>query len=197
MAYNSPLARKNYMKNPILLLVALFGFSLAGFSQINFPRNFPGQYPTENGKQKKQKKDRRDNDRDRDIFGDPRVDNGRRNLPPGQAKKIYGSKSAKEHAPGQRKKQNGNNGSDGIWGDNGTYGNNGNYPPEVITVEDRYVQRDNQGRLFYVDQNGNVYYRRNDGRYYLDRSSVRGNRDNSNYENDWKGRKKGKGKGRN
>ncbi len=26
-------------------------------------------------------------------------------VPPGQAKKIYGSKSAKQHAPGQKKKR--------------------------------------------------------------------------------------------
>lgn len=30
-----------------------------------------------------------------------------RNLPPGQAKKVYGDKSAKKYAPGQRKKNNG------------------------------------------------------------------------------------------
>lgn len=32
----------------------------------------------------------------------------RKNLPPGQEKKIYGDKSAKAYAPGQRKKANGN-----------------------------------------------------------------------------------------
>lgn len=31
---------------------------------------------------------------------------GNRGLPPGQAKKIYGTKSAKPFAPGQRKKHN-------------------------------------------------------------------------------------------
>jgi hypothetical protein len=33
-----------------------------------------------------------------------RVVGNTRNMPPGQAKKIYGSKSAKPYAPGQRKK---------------------------------------------------------------------------------------------
>ena len=33
-----------------------------------------------------------------------RVVGNTRNMPPGQAKKIYGSKSAKAYAPGQRKK---------------------------------------------------------------------------------------------
>ncbi|PRD54723.1 hypothetical protein [Sphingobacterium gobiense] len=32
-----------------------------------------------------------------------------RNLPPGKAKKIYGDKSAKRHAPGQKKKRHKNN----------------------------------------------------------------------------------------
>ena len=38
------------------------------------------------------------------ITRDGRVIGNTRNLPPGQAKKIYGSKSAKVYAPGQRKK---------------------------------------------------------------------------------------------
>ena len=170
------------MKNKFLLVLALMGFSLTSFSQLNIPDIFGGQNRNESSKQKKQKKggDRDDDDDDRyDRNRDRRVGNGQRNLPPGQAKKIYGSKSAREHAPGQRKKQNGQYGNNGTYGSNGTYGNNGtvgnngNYPPEVISVEDRYVQRDNQGRLYYIDQNGNVYYRGKGGKYYLDHSSVR------------------------
>lgn len=38
-------------------------------------------------------------------------------LPPGQAKKIYGG-SAKDYAPGQVKKRNGNWNNDGNWNDN-------------------------------------------------------------------------------
>ena len=45
--------------------------------------------------------DRRNDDR-RD---DDRVVRNRRNLPPGQAKKLYGHKSAKAFAPGQQKKR--------------------------------------------------------------------------------------------
>lgn len=33
-----------------------------------------------------------------------------RNLPPGQAKKVYGGKSAKKYAPGQQKKRHGKHG---------------------------------------------------------------------------------------
>ena len=51
-----------------------------------------------------------------------RVDNdNRRNLPPGQAKKMYGHQSAKAFAPGQQKRR-----SRKVYVDNGTDLNNGN-----------------------------------------------------------------------
>jgi hypothetical protein len=35
------------------------------------------------------------------------ISNGNQGLPPGQAKKVYGTQSAKPFAPGQQKKQSG------------------------------------------------------------------------------------------
>ena len=40
------------------------------------------------------------------IIGDDRVETDRGNLPPGHAKKVYGSKSARAYAPGHQKKRN-------------------------------------------------------------------------------------------
>lgn len=43
----------------------------------------------------------------------------RRNLPPGQAKKLYGAKSAREYAPGQQKKYRGYDNYEGGYRGNG------------------------------------------------------------------------------
>lgn len=71
------------------------------------------------------------------------------NLPPGQAKKKYGSKSAKIYAPGQRKK---NGGVAGI--------------PTVISVPDIYASRETTGRLYY-NYRGRTYWKQTDGYYHL------------------------------
>lgn len=86
------------------------------------------------------------------ISRDGRVVGHTGNLPPGQAKKVYGSKSAKVYAPGQLKKQ-------------GNVYNS--FPPSKILIDERYAQRDKYGRL-YIDQNQYVYWKANDGYYYLD-----------------------------
>jgi hypothetical protein len=95
------------------------------------------------------------------------------NLPPGQAKKKYGGKSAKVYAPGQRKKQ----------------GNNGNGIATVISVPDQYASRSNSGQLFY-NYRGRAYWKQNDGYYYLQDY-------NNNYNKENKNKSNGKGKGRN
>lgn len=71
-------------------------------------------------------------------------------LPPGQAKKKYGGKSAKVYAPGQQKK-------------------NGNQAgmATVIAVSDVYASRSNSGQLFYVYR-GSTYWKQNDGYFYLE-----------------------------
>lgn len=104
------------------------------------------------------------------VYNDPNPDN----LPPGQAKKRYGGKSAKPYAPGQRKKQG--------YGRNGGYSNNDGsyrrYPDNVYTsrtfpliikkTRDMNVERDRNGRLFYRHPEGVVYWKGQDERYYLD-----------------------------
>ena len=105
------------------------------------------------------------------VYNDPNPDN----LPPGQAKKRYGGKSAKPYAPGQRKKQG--------YGRNGGYSRNDDgtyrrYPDNVYTsrtfpliikkTRDMVVERDRNGRLFYRHPEGIVYWKGLDERYYLD-----------------------------
>jgi len=104
------------------------------------------------------------------VYNDPNPDN----LPPGQAKKRYGGKSAKPYAPGQRKKQG--------YGHNDGYGRNDGgykrYPDNVKTsrtfpliikkTRDMAIERDRNGRLFYRHPEGIVYWKGLDERYYLD-----------------------------
>lgn len=98
--------------------------------------------------------------------------NNYEHLPPGQAKKKYGGKSAKVYAPGQQKK-------------NGGY-NNG--MATVISVPDQYASRSTSGQLYYVYR-GNTYWKQNDGYYYL------ADRNNGGYRNDnYKGKEHGKGR---
>jgi hypothetical protein len=104
------------------------------------------------------------------VYNDPNPDN----LPPGQAKKRYGGKSARPYAPGQRKKQG--------YGRNGGYSGNDastrRYPDNVYTsrtfpliikkTRDMAVERDRYGRLFYRHPEGIIYWKGQDERYYLD-----------------------------
>jgi hypothetical protein len=98
-------------------------------------------------------------------------------LPPGQAKKKYGGKSARVYAPGQQKKN----------------GGAGNGIATVISVPDRYASRSNSGQLYY-SYRSNTYWKQNDGYYHLNIS------DNNAqvYQNgDKKNKSKAKGKGKN
>jgi hypothetical protein len=93
------------------------------------------------------------------------------NLPPGQAKKIYGGKSAKVYAPGQRKK----------------YGYR-HYPLIVIRTPDIIIRRYNDGRYYYKNSDGFMYWRGYDDRYYLDEKYLRDmDYDQGEYD-DWKSR---------
>jgi hypothetical protein len=95
----------------ILLPVFFAAFTLvsAATNAQTLPPGWP--FPEKNERTREKEERRKDKDervtRDRDgnvITRDRRVDRNDRNLPPGQAKKKYGSKSAKVYAPGQRKK---------------------------------------------------------------------------------------------
>jgi hypothetical protein len=93
-------------------------------------------------------------------------------LPPGQAKKKYGGKSAKVYAPGQQKKNGG--ATNGI--------------ATVIAVPDIYASRSTTGQLYYVYR-GNTYWKQNDGYYYLTETN-----NNSRKEGKMKGKDKHKEK---
>lgn len=92
-------------------------------------------------------------------------------LPPGQAKKIYGEKSAKVFAPGQRKKQG-----------------NKHYPLIIIKTPDIIVMKHTDGRYYYKNADNFIYWKGNDDRYYLDEQYL----EQVDYDqaewNDWKER---------
>jgi hypothetical protein len=92
-------------------------------------------------------------------------------LPPGQAKKVYGSRSARPYAPGQQKK----------------YGySSRSYPLIIIRTPDIIIGRYNDGRYYYRNPEGYMYWKGYDGRFYLDEKYLNDNRYDENEYNDWK-----------
>ncbi|HEV8272041.1 MAG TPA: hypothetical protein VGQ04_12100 [Chitinophagaceae bacterium] len=94
------------------------------------------------------------------------VDGG--NLPPGQAKKIYGDQSAKAYAPGQRKK----------------YENQ--YPLVIVYTPGIVISRYSDGRYYYRNAAGYTYWKGYDGRYYLDEKHLKGMKYEVSEYDDWK-----------
>ena len=90
-------------------------------------------------------------------------------LPPGQAKKVYGSRSARPYAPGQRKKY--------------AYHR---YPLVVIRTPDIIIRRYNDGRYYYRNPEGYMYWKGYDDRFYLDEQYLNDNGYHENEYNDWK-----------
>jgi hypothetical protein len=90
-------------------------------------------------------------------------------LPPGQAKKIYGEKSAKVFAPGQRKKLG-----------------NKYYPLVIVRTPDIIIVKHTDGRYYYKNADNYIYWKGNDDRFYLDEQYI----DEVEYDkgewNDWK-----------
>jgi hypothetical protein len=95
------------------------------------------------------------------------------NLPPGQAKKIYGEKSAKVFAPGQRKKQG-----------------NHYYPLIVLKTPDIIILRHTDGRYYFKNSDNLIYWKGNDERFYLDEQYLEDVEYDKNELNDWKGKGK-------
>ena len=91
-------------------------------------------------------------------------------LPPGQAKKVYGSRSARPYAPGQRKK----------------YGVYRRYPLIIIRTPDIIIGRYNDGRYYYRNPEGYMYWKGYDNRFYLDEKYLNDMRYDENEYNDWK-----------
>ena len=94
------------------------------------------------------------------------VDNG--NLPPGQAKKVYGDKSAKAYAPGQRKKSV------------------TRYPLVIVYTPGIVIKRYTDGRYYYTNTAGYTYWKGYDGRYYLDEKHLNGMDYEVSEYDDWK-----------
>lgn len=91
-------------------------------------------------------------------------------LPPGQAKKVYGSRSARPYAPGQRKK----------------YGTYRRYPLIIIRTPDIIIGRYNDGRYYYRNPEGYMYWKGYDDRFYLDERYMNDMRYDNDEYNDWK-----------
>ncbi len=160
------------MKN-LLLLSVVAASLLAGCSRNSYPGSpnpypspqpypYPAPQPSPRDEPVVVTKD------GRVISRDGKVIDHAGNLPPGQAKKVYGSKSARVYAPGQRNKQ-------------GNVYNS--FPPLRILIDERYAQRDKHRRLYYIDQNQYVYWRANDGYYYLD-SKYKESKKNKKYNDE-------------
>ena len=108
------------MKNILLpaLAVALM-FASASVNAQTLPPGWP--FPDKTDERTRDKEERRRErdervivDRDGKVINRDGSSRNDRNLPPGQAKKKYGSKSARVYAPGQRKKAERDD--DGIFG---------------------------------------------------------------------------------
>jgi len=92
------------------------------------------------------------------------------NLPPGQAKKIYGAKSARDFAPGQQKKHK-------------SY-----YPLIIVKTPDIVIMRHVDGRYFYRNADNYVYWKGSDERFYLDEQYLsKVQYDTDEYE-EWRGK---------
>ncbi len=106
------------------------------------------------------------------------VEQPQHRLPPGQAKKIYGSKCAKYYAKGWCKKHNRKN----------------DYRPEaVIIVPFGYAKLASNGAWYYDDDKGYRYWRGANDYFYLDSRYANDdcycNLSNDDDEHEWKGKK--------
>ena len=110
-----------------------------------YPRSYPPDYP---------------------VYHDPYPPS----LPPGQAKKVYGSRSARPYAPGQRKK----------------HGSYRRYPLIITRTPDIIIGRYNDGRYYYRNPEGYMYWKGYDDRFYLDERHLDNTRYNNDEYNDWK-----------
>ena len=95
-------------------------------------------------------------------------------LPPGQAKKIYGTKSAKVFAPGQQKKH-------------GKY-----YPLIIVRTPGIIILRHADGRYYYKNEDNYTYWQGSDERFYLDDQHLDKVDYDKNELESWKSKGKGK-----
>jgi hypothetical protein len=151
-------------------LVAILIFAVSCRSSRPTGRTYPRGYPSEPYP---------DSRRDYPVYrgSDPNP----QNLPPGQAKKIYGGKSAKVYAPGQRKKY--------------AYRR---YPLIITRTPNIIIGRYNDGRYYYKNPDGLMYWQGYDDRFYLDERYLKDMDYDKNEYNDWKykGKNSNSGSGR-
>lgn len=140
------------MKASTILQTAILLTIIAFAASCRTSRTIPGDYPT--SKRYPYPEERREpypgDDRKVVIItNDPNPGN----LPPGQAKKIYGSKSARPYAPGQRKKQQ--------------YEYR-RVPLIIFRTPDIVIRRNPDGRYYHRNSDGWTYWQGYDNRFYLD-----------------------------
>jgi hypothetical protein len=141
-------------KSAIFLLISGTTLLLASCSRRYYPTD--ERYP-----QERRVPDRNPYPQERPvvIYAPPPQD-----LPPGQAKKIYGGKDAREYA---HKHKHGGRGKCYTPG----YGQRG-YPLIIIRTPDIIINRYNDGRYYYRNADGLFYWLRPDNRFYLDEQYI-------------------------
>lgn len=91
-------------------------------------------------------------------------------LPPGQAKKVSGDKSAKAYAPGQQKKAAGEQSA--VAHAPGQQKKvtiiKKPYPLIIVKTSALIVHKHSNGKYYYRNNDGLYYWKGEDGRYYLD-----------------------------
>ncbi|HET6769699.1 MAG TPA: hypothetical protein VFH08_19965 [Chitinophagaceae bacterium] len=139
----------------LILVIAVSCRSSRSTSSRQYPGNTPTETPTKIPTETPMK-----------TY--PVVYADRGNLPPGQAKKVYGSQSAKAYAPGQQKK----------------YANR--HPLVIVYTPAMVVNQYSNGRYYYRNTAGYMYWKGYDGRYYIDEKHLKGmDYEVSDYD-DWK-----------
>lgn len=133
----------------LILVIAISCRSNRSTTGRQYPRNTPTEAPTKT------------------YPVVPVVVNGG-NLPPGQAKKVYGGQSAKPYAPGQRKK----------------YANR--YPLVIVYTPAIVISQHADGRHYYRNTAGYIYWKGYDGRYYIDEKHLKGMDYEVSEYDDWK-----------
>ena len=107
----------------LMLLIAFAASCGTSYPTSRYPERYPDRYP----------------DNDRSVH----------RMPPGHQKKVYGSKSARVYAPGQRKKHY-------------------SYPLIIVRRPGMYISRNRDGRFYYRNSDGFYYWQGYDDRLYLD-----------------------------
>lgn len=155
------------LQTAILLTIIAFAASCSTSRRSPYPEDRRYPYP-EDTRRYPYPEERRypGDDRRVVITNDPNPNN----LPPGQAKKIYGGKSARPYAPGQRKKQ---------------YDNYRRYPLIIRRTPDIIIGRNNDGRYYHRNNDGWMYWQGYDDRFYLDQQYLGRVQYDDNEYKDW------------